>query len=235
MRPVAKIRKQRQTERRMSRRLLLLIILLLIAVFVAGAILVSRGSVLADASLERVSEMIRGWGIWAPLLSVMLMVGQSLAAPIPGVLIAAANGVVFGYAGIVVSYVGGLAGAAAAYFLARLLGKLVERLRMDGTRFTERVQQISSERGFVIVLVARLIPFVSFDLISFAAGLSSLGFLKFFAATAIGMLPATVAYTVGGVQARALEGYSQIVIIATAGILLLSLLVWMVRRLAAES
>ncbi|MGL4688298.1 MAG: TVP38/TMEM64 family protein, partial [Fusobacteriaceae bacterium] len=49
------------------------------------------------------------------------------------------------------------------------------------------------------ILVCRLMPFVSFDVVSYAAGLTSLGFWSFFIATGLGQLPATIIYSyVGG-------------------------------------
>ncbi len=218
----------------MTRRATIAIAILLVAILVVSIVLIARSDAFADASIERVSDMIRMWGVWAPLLSILLMVAQSLAAPVPAVLIAAANGVVFGYAGIVVSFAGGIAGATVAFVVARMLGRLIASMRINTSRFEAKVREISSDRGFVIVLVSRLIPFVSFDLISFAAGLSSLSFARFITATAIGMAPATVVYTIGGVQARALENYSRVVLIATVAALMLSVVVWATRRLRSD-
>jgi uncharacterized membrane protein YdjX (TVP38/TMEM64 family) len=45
------------------------------------------------------------------------------------------------------------------------------------------------------VLLARLLPFVSFDVISYAAGLTPLTFARFLVATGIGQLPATLLYS----------------------------------------
>ncbi len=49
------------------------------------------------------------------------------------------------------------------------------------------------------ILICRLLPFVSFDILSYAAGLTSMSFVSFFVATGIGQLPATIVYSyVGG-------------------------------------
>jgi uncharacterized membrane protein YdjX (TVP38/TMEM64 family) len=48
-------------------------------------------------------------------------------------------------------------------------------------------------------LICRLLPFMSFDYVSYAAGLTSIGWGKFLLATGIGQLPATIVYSyVGG-------------------------------------
>lgn len=46
--------------------------------------------------------------------------------------------------------------------------------------------------------VCRLLPFVPFDPISYAAGLTSIRFRSFFIATGLGQLPATIVYSLGG-------------------------------------
>nr|VUD29516.1 alkaline phosphatase [Raoultella sp. NCTC 9187] len=48
------------------------------------------------------------------------------------------------------------------------------------------------------VLVCRLLPFVPFDPISYAAGLTSIRFRQFSIATGIGQLPATIVYSWAG-------------------------------------
>ena len=45
------------------------------------------------------------------------------------------------------------------------------------------------------VLIARLVPVVSFDAISYGAGLTGMRFLWFAIATGIGQLPATLLYS----------------------------------------
>lgn len=41
----------------------------------------------------------------------------------------------------------------------------------------------------VIVCISRLIPFISFDVISYTAGLTKIGYLQFSIATLIGIVP----------------------------------------------
>ncbi|STR97339.1 alkaline phosphatase [Klebsiella pneumoniae] len=48
------------------------------------------------------------------------------------------------------------------------------------------------------ILVCRLLPFVPFDPVSYAAGLTSLRFWPFMLATGVGQLPATIVYSWAG-------------------------------------
>jgi uncharacterized membrane protein YdjX (TVP38/TMEM64 family) len=56
-----------------------------------------------------------------------------------------------------------------------------------GDRFFERF-------GVYAVVVGRLLPFVSFDLVSYGAGLTGMSFSAFIVATAVGMIPGTLLY-----------------------------------------
>ena len=59
----------------------------------------------------------------------------------------------------------------------------------------KEVEGFFDKYGKNAILVARLLPFVPFDPISYAAGLTPMGFWEFFLATGIGQLPATLIYS----------------------------------------
>jgi uncharacterized membrane protein YdjX (TVP38/TMEM64 family) len=149
-------------------------------------------------SLAAVADYLRGFGIWTPLASLLLMTLQSVVAPLPGSLIASANGVVFGiWLGTLLSWLGGLLGASVAFGIARWLGGSVVQ-RLLGSAQLASFHSLVERDGFWAVLVARLIPLISFDLISYLAGLSTMRYPHFLLATAVGMLPGTFAWTALG-------------------------------------
>ena len=153
---------------------------------------------LNSESIAALAEYVRGFGLWAPAISLLLMLLQSVIAPLPGSIIAATNGVVFGiWWGTLLSWSGGLLGATVSFWLSRSLGQRAVA-RSLSQRQRDRLEQLSARNGFWAILIARLTPLVSFDLISYLAGLSSIGFGRFMLATAIGMLPGTFAWTALG-------------------------------------
>lgn len=78
------------------------------------------------------------------------------------------------------------------------------------------------------MLIARLLPFVSFDFVSYFAGLTSMPFRGFMVATGIGQLPATIVYSyVGGM----LTGGTKMLVTA---LLILFALAVLVRQLYRE-
>lgn len=87
---------------------------------------------------------------------------------------------------------------AACFWIARSLGReAVEKLCSKTGLAT--IERFFERHGDQSVLIARLLPFVSFDFVSYFAGLTSMSFKGFMIATGIGQLPATIVYSyVGG-------------------------------------
>ena len=162
-------------------------------------------ALLSSMNVEQVVEYIRGYGPWAAI-SFFLMVLQSVAAPIPAFLLTFANAAIFGWwKGAILSWSSAMAGAAVCYFIAHVLGRdAVERL---ASRTALASVDVFFERyGKHAILICRLLPFVSFDLVSYAAGLTGMGFWGFFVATGVGQLPATLVYSyVGGMMTGGLK------------------------------
>ena len=155
--------------------------------------------VLASADVSRVVEFIRSYGAYAMAISFLLMVFQSLIAPLPAFLITFANAAVFGWwQGALLSWSSAMVGAVLCFLLARVLGRdTVEKLAGKGV--LKGVEAYFNKYGSKTILVCRLLPFVSFDAVSYFAGLTSVGFWSFVVATGIGQLPATIVYSyVGG-------------------------------------
>ncbi|MBL7006051.1 MAG: TVP38/TMEM64 family protein [Spirochaetia bacterium] len=192
-------------------------------------------SQLSDGTIDEVIVLIRSWGPAAPLLSVLLMMLQAVAFPIPSFLISGANGAVFGiFPGFVISWIGGMFGGALAYMLARLLGERFVRKMISSKGLWEKVDEINSLHGVKVVLIARLLPFVSFDFISYAAGLSCMKFNKFLLATGIGMIPGSFAYVYLGHEMTAYKTFTTAMTITGSVLLLLYVLYRLFRKLNSK-
>lgn len=156
-----------------------------------------RAALSAD-SIAAAAAALRGFGVWAPLASLALMVLQAVVAPVPGSLLVAANGVIFGLGwGALLSWAGGLLGASASFWIARRFGQAAVA-RLGGAAGAAWLERISRPDSFWFLLAARLIPLLSFDAISYLAGLSGMSYPRFLLATAVGMLPGTLAWTALG-------------------------------------
>jgi uncharacterized membrane protein YdjX (TVP38/TMEM64 family) len=150
-----------------------------------------------DVALAR--NYILGFGVWAPITSFLLMVLQSIAAPLPAFIITFANAGIFGWVnGAILSWSSAMAGAVICFYIARYLGRDTV-VKFTSNKALKSVDDFFKHYGKYAILIARLLPFISFDIVSYAAGLTSMGFWPFFIATGIGQLPATIVYSyVGG-------------------------------------
>ncbi len=152
--------------------------------------------ILISDNLAEVLNIIRSWGIAAPIISILLMILQAIIAPIPAYLITAANGIIFGlFWGVIISVIGALLGAILSFAITRYFYNNYSSQLLKNSATRDYIEKISSKHGFKVILVARLIPIISFDLISYAAGASTIKTSHFLVATFIGMLPATIIYT----------------------------------------
>ena len=156
-------------------------------------------SVLKTIDVNAAREYILSFGIWAPVVSFLLMILQSVVAPLPAFIITFANAGLFGWVkGAILSWSSAMAGAALCYYIAKFLGRSVVE-KLTSRTALEKVDQFFKRYGKYAVLIARLLPFISFDIVSYAAGLTSMSFWSFFVATGIGQLPATIVYSyIGG-------------------------------------
>lgn len=160
-----------------------------------AALLLARGDVAA------LRDYLLSFGPWAPVISALLMVLQSLIAPLPAFLLAFANGLAFGtFWGGLLSFGSALLASTLSFWLGRGLGRNAVEALVGGSGLAS-TDAWFARHGAWAVLVARLVPIVSFDLISYAAGLSAMRFRWFIAATALGITPATFLYAFLGERA----------------------------------
>ena len=150
---------------------------------------------LARGDLDGLRDWARGYGALAPLVTSGLMIVQGIAAPIPAVLITITNSVLFGpFWGAVVSIVSANVAALLCFGIGRWLCVVVVR-RLIGEEAARETEGFVEEHGTAAVLVARLLPFVPFDPISYVAGMSSMRAWPFFWATLVGQIPAGFVYS----------------------------------------
>ena len=187
--------------------------------------------------LEKVmdSEQLRIWvvdlGYSGPLLIVFLMALAIVVNPIPSAPIALAAGAAYGHTwGTVYVIFGATLGAVAAFSIARLLGyEIICRL----LRREPNLGWVGSQNTLTTaVLISRLIPFLSFDLVSYGAGLTPLKFWRFVLATFLGLVPASflLAHFGGELSSANLEKALTVVMLLGLMTLLPVLVVAMLKR-----
>ncbi len=171
---------------------------------------------------ERLQRTVESAGVLAPALFVLLLVAQAVLAPLPAPAVAAAGGYLFGtLEGFFLTWLGALLGGVLCFFLSRAFvrGFVTRSERIKG--LDRRVE----EHGAILIFVLRLVPVISFDAISYAAGLTGISFWRFFLATALGMIPGTFIFVYLGGASPGAMFYA-----ALGGLAILSVLAYVYYR-----
>ncbi|WP_420839256.1 TVP38/TMEM64 family protein [Clostridium rhizosphaerae] len=148
--------------------------------------------------ISTMKEYIKSFGAWAPVVSLVLMMFQSIAAPLPAFIITFANAWLFGwFFGAILSWSGAMLGAILCYYISKLYGRPAAE-KFVGKKALDISDKFFNKYGPYAILIARLLPFISFDAVSYAAGLTSISLWSFLWSTGIGQLPATIVYSVLG-------------------------------------
>lgn len=185
-------------------------------------------SMFATGDFTVVKEFVNSYGPYAMVVSFLLMILQSVLAPLPAFLLTFANANLFGWwQGAILSWSSAMAGAVLCFWIAKILGRdVVEKITSKAG--LNQVDLFFERYGKQSVLIARLLPFISFDIISYAAGLTSMKFWPFFIATGLGQLPATIVYSyVGGM----LTGGAKMLVTGLLILFALSVLVVLLRQI----
>lgn len=178
-----------------------------------------------------VREFVESYGPYAAVVSFMLMILQSIAAPLPAFLITFANANLFGWwQGAILSWSSAMVGAAICFYIARILGRDVA-IKLTSRKGLQQVDEFFLKYGKQSILIARLLPFMSFDIVSYAAGLTGMSFWGFFIATGLGQLPATIVYSyVGGM----LTGGAKLLVSGLLILFALTILIFLMKQIYTE-
>jgi len=143
---------------------------------------------------DRIESFLVRFGNFAPLVYIVLLAVAIVISQIPNVPLAIAAGMLFGtFWGGLYTIVGGMLGALACFSIARSLGiTFLRRIFGKVPRFSERCKD---NHLALLIFLSRLIPFFSFDLISYCAGLTNIKVRTFLVASFFGMIPTTFLLT----------------------------------------
>ena len=173
-------------------------------------------ALVTNPSAEGVQRLLAVTPVWLPLVIIGLMILHTLV-PVPAEFLALAAGMTLGPLwGFVTIWVGAMLGAYLGFLLARAFGQPVLRLLVKPSRL-ERSQRWLQRIDIPILLAVRLLPVLSFNLINFALGLTTISWWRFSWTTAVGIVPATVLMVTFGAH---LGDWRVLVLMALAALLL---------------
>lgn len=149
---------------------------------------------------EAIRQSVQSLGPLGPALLIGLMVLAIVASPIPSAPIGLAAGAAYGPLwGAVITIAGATAGAIIAFSIARFIAYDAVRQWRAVRKPLEWLERDRSQNWLMgAVLLSRLLPFISFDAVSYAAGLTPLAFWRFAVASIVGVAPISFLIAYGG-------------------------------------
>lgn len=178
-------------------------------------------------------EVVR-LGAWGPLIIIFLMMSAILISPIPSAPIALGAGAAYGHGwGTLYVLLGAEAGALAAFGIARLVGHDTVQ-RWFGGRLGAGM--LGSQNALMlIVFVSRALPFMSFDMVSYAAGLTVISAWRFAIATLAGVAPISFLLAhFGSEMATGETGRIVVSVLLLGGLTVIPMIVELVRERMAR-
>ena len=141
---------------------------------------------------EKLIFFIKDLGLIGPITIIFLIASAIVISPIPSAPVALVSGAIYGHTfGTLYVVLGALLGALMAFMISRKLGYDYINKKLHNKLPVKIVG--SQNTLMIIVFVTRLAPFISFDVISYAAGLTQLTYSRFIIATLMGIIPISFA------------------------------------------
>ena len=200
--------------------------LLLLAAVVAGIVV----AVLYRDSIDSTAleTWITQFGPWAPIVFFCAYVLATVLF-LPGLLFTLAAGALFGpYIGTLIALIGATVGATIAFLIARYV--LADWIAARTPARVQRVIDGVEDEGWRFVAMTRLIPFIPFNALNYALGLTRIRLVSYVAASVVFMAPGAAAYAYLGHAGRSLAtGDGDLVQNALLGLAVLGLIGFMPR------
>lgn len=147
---------------------------------------------------EAFRQRIESYGVWAPAVFIIFQIFQVLISPIPGELVGAAGGYVFGWLpSLMYSTIGLSVGSWINFFLARLLGQgLVERLIPP--QYLSKIAFLMERQGVMASFIFFVIPGFPKDYLCYVLGLAPMSWRIFLVVSSVGRIPGTLVLSLQG-------------------------------------
>jgi len=167
-------------------------------ILMVAAILILFGAVatlyLAQCEAGRCPDpeaFVRSFGPWAPIIYAVVYIASS-PVPFIAVALSAVGGLLFGtIPGTLYTIVVATTSALIPFTMARRLGREWVESKLKGKKLEAIYEQSAGDKGFVFVLLMRLIPVLPWEVQNYVGGLTKVPVVKYILGTMLGIVPGT--------------------------------------------
>lgn len=178
-------------------------------------------NVLNSGNREKLRDWVSQFGAGGIIILLFFFLVQMFAFVIPSWFLIVVSVLAYGpVGGGIIALVGLVLAATVAYWIGRLFSEFTIKKMID-QKSEKKMRHYLQRYGFWTVVIFKLAPFLSNDLISYAAGLVSMSFSRFLLASTIGSSPLVmiIAY-LGETNERLRNGFLIVSVISVVGFII---------------
>lgn len=139
---------------------------------------------------DNAQNIVTNSGIFAPLFYMVLISVAVIVIPIPASPLAIISGIIFGpWLGMLYTLIGATFGALVAFLIARFFFQDFIKRKFSNNRLYQKIMKSDNKRVISFIFFTRLMPQISFDLVSYISGLTRINIFVFAIVTFLGMIP----------------------------------------------
>lgn len=169
---------------------------IIIGVFFLFMVLIIHynGQILNIYSYFRDPEIIKNWllsfGKMSTVVFILLQIFQVVVFFIPGEIVQAAGGFVYGtIMGTILSFIGILIGSVITFYLTRKYGLKIIRKIMRAENYKKLIKLLNKPKNKIILFTLYVIPGIPKDSLGFVAGVTNISMVNFIILSMIGRIP----------------------------------------------
>ena len=171
---------------------LAIVLLFVIIHLIAPEFLPELFALLASGDIPATVEYIRSFGEGAIVFAFLLTLFTNALGFPPAVIFSTANVILFGIVpGIILSCVAETVGVTIAFVLMRFYFREAAEKAIAKSPFLAKVDQYSGSKGFIIMLIGRMVPYLPSAVMNAVGALSSIRFRDYVLASLVGKFPST--------------------------------------------
>lgn len=224
---------------------IVLIVAVLLAVVSVGTTMarsglldvVFDGSLSSQEKLAHVKTFFESFGQAAPIAYVVVVAIEVIVAPIPGAMLYAPGGIVFGgFWGGLLSLTGNVVGAAVSCQLMRVFGGRINEKFLH-KESVQKLEKRIADHGVLVIFLLRLNPLTSSDMVSYAAGLTPMPVWKLCLGTSLGMAPLcwVQAYTADHLLTAFPQLLYPLIVLCAVYVVIVAIVMWRLLRKGVKS
>lgn len=149
-------------------------------------------SMILSGDILETARYIESFGAWAVVFSFFLTLFVNALGFPPAIIFSTANTIIFGIVpGIILSCIAETVGVAVSFLLLRFFFRESAEKIINKSKTLTNIDKYSGEKGFIFMLIARMVPYIPSVLLNAIGALSSLSFKSYCIASFIGKFPST--------------------------------------------